>query len=153
MLRAIMDISARAISLAERPRAGQMCQQYSPAPGRPNLHLVFILSQTSAGKVYRSGYVIAGSSTLRARCVPRVWKIKIKLTGRNYHGIISHFEVPTMSQNAPSDAGQLVGERNREHVRVQPLLGGADPGFESMALPALWPDQDNPRRLYEQQRR
>ena len=38
-----------------------------------------------------------------------------------------------MSQNAPSDAGQLVGERNREHVGVQPLLGRLDPGFEPVA--------------------
>src|SRR5450631_3295843 len=35
-----MDISARAISLAERPRAGHLGHQYSHAPGRPNLHLV-----------------------------------------------------------------------------------------------------------------
>src|ERR1019366_1516981 len=40
VLRAIMDISARAISLAERPRAGHLGHQCSHAPGRPNLHLV-----------------------------------------------------------------------------------------------------------------
>ena len=33
---------------------GQMGHQCSHAPGRPILHLVFILSQTSAGKRYRS---------------------------------------------------------------------------------------------------
>ena len=39
-LLAIMDISARAISLAERPRSGHLGHQCSHAPGRPNLHLV-----------------------------------------------------------------------------------------------------------------
>ena len=55
-----------------------------------------------------------------------------------------------MSQNAPSDAGQLIGERNRQHVGMQPLLGRLDPGFEPVALPALRLDQHNPRRLHEQ---
>ena len=40
VLRAIMDISARASSLCDRPRAGQSCHQCSQAPGRPSLHLV-----------------------------------------------------------------------------------------------------------------
>src|ERR1700732_3745030 len=35
-----MDISARAISLAERPQDGQTGHQCWHAPGRPNLHLV-----------------------------------------------------------------------------------------------------------------
>jgi hypothetical protein len=39
VLRAIMDISARAISLADRPRPGHLGHQCSHAPGRPNLHL------------------------------------------------------------------------------------------------------------------
>jgi len=40
VLRAIMDISARASSLADRPRPGHWGHQCSHAPGRPNLHLV-----------------------------------------------------------------------------------------------------------------
>ena len=40
VLRAIMDISARAISLASRPRPGHQGHQCSHAPGRPILHLV-----------------------------------------------------------------------------------------------------------------
>ena len=39
-LRAIMDISARAFSLPERPRLGHLGHQCSHALGRPNLHLV-----------------------------------------------------------------------------------------------------------------
>ena len=40
MLRAIMDISARAFSLRDRPQTGQMGHQGSQALGRPVLHLV-----------------------------------------------------------------------------------------------------------------
>jgi len=39
-LLATMDISARASSLCDRPRSGQLGHQCSQAPGRPNLHLV-----------------------------------------------------------------------------------------------------------------
>src|ERR1035441_8551808 len=108
----------------------------------------FILSQTSAGKVYRSGYVIVGSSLCALAAFLGVESRSSRLGG----GLTDfpYFEVPAMSQNAPSDAGQLVGERNREHVGVQPLLGRLDPGFEPVTLPALWLDQHNPRRLHEQ---
>jgi len=40
VLPAIMDISARAISLPDRPRVGQLGHQCPRAPGRPILHLV-----------------------------------------------------------------------------------------------------------------
>ena len=40
LLRAIMDISARAFSLPDRPRSGHLGHQFSHALGRPNLHLV-----------------------------------------------------------------------------------------------------------------
>jgi len=40
VLLAIMDISARAISLADRPRPGHLGHQCSHAPGRPILHPV-----------------------------------------------------------------------------------------------------------------
>src|SRR3984957_6440652 len=40
VLLAIMDISARAISLADRPQPGHLGHQCSHTPGRPNLHLV-----------------------------------------------------------------------------------------------------------------
>src|SRR6266536_744428 len=40
VLLAIMDISARACSLTDRPQRGHLGHQCSHAPGRPNLHLV-----------------------------------------------------------------------------------------------------------------
>src|SRR5665811_2584396 len=66
-----------------------------------------ILSQTAAGKVYRSGYVIAGSSLCALAAFLGVESRSRRLGG----GLTDfpYFEVPAMSQNAPSDAGQLVG--------------------------------------------
>ena len=56
VLPAIMDISAHAILLPAKPRAGYLGHQCSHAPGRPILHRRLILSQTSAGKGV--GYII-----------------------------------------------------------------------------------------------
>ena len=42
-----------------------------------------------------------------------------------------------MGQNAPGDTGQLVGERDRQHVAMQPLLGGFDPMLKPVALHLL----------------
>src|SRR5712671_5168823 len=53
-------------------------------------------------------------------------------------------------QHRPGDAGKLVGERDRQHVVVQPPLGGFDPGFEPITFPVLYPDQHNPCRLHKQ---
>jgi Phage capsid family len=62
------------------------------------------------------------------------------------------FEVALLVENRPGDAGELVGERNRQHVVVQSLLCRFDPRFESIALPMLWPelDQHDPGRLHKQ---
>src|SRR5260221_7391946 len=38
----------------------------------------------------------------------------------------------------------------RQHVVVQPPLGGFDPGFEPITFPVLYPDQHNPCRLHKQ---
>lgn len=62
VLRAIMDISAHVIWLADRPRPGHLGHQGSHVPGRPILHRRLILSQTSAGK----GCYVIDSSSLRA---------------------------------------------------------------------------------------
>src|SRR5215469_7661301 len=55
-----------------------------------------------------------------------------------------------MSQDAPSNASEPVGERNSEAVVMQPLLGRLEPRLEAVVLPALGLDQDNPCRLHEQ---
>jgi hypothetical protein len=46
-LRAIMDISARAISLTDRPQVSQLGHQGSHAPGRPRPHRAAILLATA----------------------------------------------------------------------------------------------------------
>src|SRR5216683_261916 len=58
-------------------------------------------------------------------------------------------EGASLSQHRPGDAGKLVGERDRQHVVVQPPLGGFDPGFEPVTFPVLYPDQHNPCRLHK----
>ena len=60
------------------------------------------------------------------------------------------FEGASLVENRPRDPGELVGERNRQHVVVQSFLGGFDPRFEAIALPTLDLDQHNPRGFHEQ---
>ena len=50
MLPAMMDISARAISLADRPRAGPFGSPVVACAGKTEPPSCLILSQTSAGK-------------------------------------------------------------------------------------------------------
>src|SRR5438552_5740990 len=59
-------------------------------------------------------------------------------------------EGASLVENRPGDPGELVGERNRQHVVVQSFLGGFDPRFEAIALPTLYLYQHNPRGLHEQ---
>ena len=89
--RAIMDISAPAISLAVRPQWAIWVTSVRMRRGRPILHLV-IFSQTSAGKTFRR-------PALRSR-------------GLN----LGCLEYATMSQDAPSNASELIGERDSEDV-------------------------------------
>ena len=55
-----------------------------------------------------------------------------------------------MRKDAPSNAGELVGERDGEDVVMQPLLGCFEPRLEPVTMPTLWLDQHNPRGLNEQ---
>src|SRR5262249_16634993 len=61
-------------------------------------------------------------------------------------------ESAPLVENRPGDAGELVGERDRQHVVMQTLPGRRDPGLEPIALPMLWPDLDqhHPGGLNEQ---
>src|SRR6185295_9479033 len=105
-----MDISARAISLADRPQLGHLGHQCSHAPGRPNLHLV-----SSSRRPRR-----AGNSITRERL--RSSRKLVRLEGS------------TVSKNAPRDARELVGEGDGKHVVMQSLLGGLNPRPEPVAL-------------------
>src|SRR5260221_13059437 len=55
-----------------------------------------------------------------------------------------------MSQDAPSNASKLVGERDGEDVVMQPLLGRFEPRLEPVTIPALRLDQYDPGGLNEQ---
>ena len=59
-------------------------------------------------------------------------------------------EIAAIGENAPGDARQLVGKRDRQHIAVEPPSGSLDPGFEPVALPVLRPDQYDPGGLNEQ---
>jgi hypothetical protein len=63
VLRATMDISARAISLPDRPRTGHLGHQCSHTPGRPVLHLV-----SSSRRPRQVTVVDATSSLAPCRC-------------------------------------------------------------------------------------
>jgi hypothetical protein len=173
-----MDISARAISLPDRPRPGQWGHQYSHAPGRPIFHRRLILSQTSAGKL-RLSYVIDSSSFCAvplfvpggrsfvsacacrraarkgpsrlavALALPRASMLpgraltapstarRSRWSGRRRIGGLDARKGAPLVENRPGDAGELVGQRNGEHVVVQSLLRCLDPRLEPIAFPML----------------
>src|SRR5215472_17190973 len=60
------------------------------------------------------------------------------------------FESASLVQNCPGNAGELVGESDREHVVVEALLSRLDPGLEPVAFPALRFDEDEPGGLHKQ---
>ena len=71
--------------------------------------------------------------------------------GRHRIGLDALESAPLV-ENRPGDAGELVGERDRQHVVMQAFLGRCDPGLEPIAMPMLWPDLDqhHPGGLNEQ---
>ena len=177
-----MDISARAFSLADRPRLDHLGHQCSHAPGRPNLHLVsssrrprletvdrvtsslapdiaqFLCS--SQGPFLRPGPQNVdragrrggqGRPSLLATAGPALpgCTLTVRARREDQAGRTPASSVLASSKARPlasTAAGKLVGERDREHVVVQPPLGGFDPGFEPVTLPVLYPDQHNPCR-------
>src|SRR5579863_2555486 len=64
---------------------------------------------------------------------------------------LARFEGSTTRENAPGDTGKLVGECDRQHVVMQPLLGRLDPSLEPIAPPGgLHLHKHDPCRLHEQ---
>ena len=112
--------------------AGHLGHQCSQAPGRPILHLV-----SSSRRPRREAYYVnSGSSSSAERSLGGCRKDPPRL------------EVAPMGEDAPGDASQLVGERDRQHVVMQAPSGGLDPGFEPVTLPAARLDQNGPRRSH-----
>src|SRR5262249_13613258 len=104
---------------------GHLGHQCSNAPGSPFLHLVFIVSQTSAGKTFR--------------------RLALRSRGLNPDCL----ECSTMSQDAPRNASELVGECDGEDVVMQSLLGRFEPRLESGTIPTLWLVEYKQRRPNE----
>jgi hypothetical protein len=125
VLRAIMDISARAISLPDRPQ--------------------WAIWVTSVRIRREDRSSISFSSSRRPR---QVRLFSMALRSRNLN--LGCLECSTTSQDAPSNASELVGERDGEDVVMQALLGRFKPALEAMAIPALRLDEHNPRGLNEQ---
>jgi hypothetical protein len=102
-----------------------------------------------ACKASRRAWLAAGSGVARLR-------LTAPSTARGSSGSDActvsprQLEGTSFGQHRPGDAGKLVGERDRQHVVVQPPLGCFDPGFEPATFPVLYPDQHNPCRLHEQ---
>src|SRR6516165_6485659 len=121
-----MGISARAISLADRPqRAMWVTRVRMRREDRSSISFL-VLSQTSAGKTFR--------------------RLALRSRGLNPDCL----ECSTMSQDVPSDAGELVGQRNGKDVVMQPLLGRFEPRLEPVTIPAPRLDKYDPRGLNEQ---
>lgn len=65
-------------------------------------------------------------------------------------GCPGYFEVASLGEDGPGDAGDLIGERDQQNVVMQTLLRRRDPVLETIAFPALRFDKVNPGRLHEQ---
>src|SRR5439155_24531309 len=78
------------------------------------------------------GHALTGLSTAR----------RSSRSGRSCIGL-DVLEGTSVMENRPSDAGEFVGERNRQHVVVEPFFGCLDPRLEAIAFPLLGPTLTN----------
>src|SRR5882757_5999059 len=97
------------------------------AQGRSRLAVVMTLRLA----LVFPGHALTGLSTARG----------LSRSGRCCIGLDVLEGTPVM-ENCPGDAGEFVGERNRQHVVMQPFFGCLDPRLEAIALPLLGPDLD-----------
>src|ERR1700758_3051875 len=148
-----MDISARAISLPDRPRPGHLGHQCSHAPGRPILHRRLILSQTSAGKLNYfidrllillcavPLFVPGGRSfvpTCGATDAPRAGAVK---AGRRA-GLASRVRAARPCLDGPEHGGEDYAGRDAiasvlTHVKARPLLRTAHAMRASLLASAM----------------
>src|SRR6516165_2992487 len=105
-----------------------MGHQYSLAPGRPIVHRRLILSQTSAGNSCKSSYV-AMASPLAPVFPGHALTGLSTARGSSRSGRIGFdaLESATLVEDCPSDTGEFVSERDRQHIAVQALLCRLDP--------------------------
>ena len=118
-----------AFSLADRPRTGHLGHHGSHAPGRPVLHLV---SSSRRPRRVRS----LGFTSSRAH-----WAAA---------GIFLASKFRPRARTLQAMRASLLASAMASTLWCSLLLGRLEPGLEPAALPALWLDQHNPRRLDEQ---
>jgi hypothetical protein len=107
-----------------------------------------ISRKVSTGPLGSPVFACAGKIVLPSRLISRRPRQEVLSFSRRNGW--PYLESSTTSQHSPGDACELVGERDGEHVAVQPLLGRLDPALEPMTLPALRFDQHHPGGLHEQ---
>jgi hypothetical protein len=148
VLRAIMGIRAHPRLTRRKTSKGQIGTQSLGCAGqtvRPSLHSI---SQTSAGKLsilnllstlsevrHQRDHVKPSPRSHRRSLTPRGERATgtplLDLSELLSGGICGDHPWligATARENRPGDAGKLVGERNRQHVAVEPLRCLLDPG-------------------------
>jgi hypothetical protein len=114
-LLAIMDIRARSISFASRPRRPEGPPEHERADLSPSPHFD---SQTSVGKPTEQLFWISAS-------------------GRRLGD--ARFITALLSQHRPGDPCQLVGESGGQNVGMEALSGAREPDPEAVFRPACRP--------------
>src|SRR5215467_4947152 len=147
-----MDISAHAISLADRPQSGPLGSPVFAGARKTDLHRVSSSRRPRRVRVLATSSIAPHFVLFLCSCLAPVPSSRPARGGapraRGRQGWPSRWpgrrrisldalEGASLVENRPGDAGELVGERNRQHVVVQSFLGGLNPGFEAAALPLL----------------
>ena len=116
MFLANMDISAHTILLADRPQEAIRVTSFRMRrEDRSSISFYPLADLGGEGLVYLISRPFFGAARLCGVCIGG--------------GDRPCFEVSTTRQNAPSDAGKLVGESDCKHVVMQPLRRCLDPGL------------------------
>jgi len=109
--------------ISDKASTGPFGSPVFACAGRPNLHLV------SSSRRPRQVSRIDQATSSRA---PHLSMLISRWTISSLGGCVSIrpcLEVPAAGQNAPSDAGELVGERNRQHVGCSRFLAASIQGL------------------------
>jgi hypothetical protein len=117
MLRAIMEIRARPSSLPAMPRRAIWGHQFSDVLERPFVHLL-----SSLAKPWREGRGYIGCLLGCERLIGDCRRPPLRYLIHR-----SDLKVTTTMENAPGDAGDFVGERNRQLEAIEPPGGSLNP--------------------------
>jgi hypothetical protein len=113
--------------ISDHASEGYFGGQFSDSPGRPILHLFSFSRRPRWGKDY--GAHIAFLAIIGMWANSRALHRRLRR---------SDLKIPTAMQNAPGDASEFVGERNRQFEPIESSGCSRDPRFKTMPLPALW---------------